>query len=79
MQKNIVQPETKEQAIKRLHTALTAEIQAYQQQGLPNEVMAMRIYASFVEARYEIEQLRAAVRRLTEQLGKEIEAIVKTS
>jgi hypothetical protein len=79
MKKPDQKPETPDQAKKRLQIALAAEVQAYQQQGMPNEVIGLRVYAALVEARYEVEQLRATASRLAEQLGQEISAIAKTS
>lgn len=78
MKKNDLTSETPEQARKRLHIALAAEVRAYQDQGLPNEVIGLRVYASLVDARLQIESYQRTIRHLSAQLGQEISEIAKT-
>jgi len=77
MQKNNPKPETLEQAKERITAALTAEIREYQKQGMPNQVIGIKVFSALIDARLKIEQLEAKANRLTEQLDKEIRNIAK--
>jgi len=73
----MIKKETEKEAKARIAADLTIEIKAWQAQGIPNEVIAVKVYAALVNARYEIEQLHMLSTRLAYQLDSEIKDILK--
>lgn len=64
--------ETKEQQKERIAKAVANEVKGYQASKLPNEIIALKIYESLIQALIRIENLQ-------EQLEVEIKQVVKAS
>jgi hypothetical protein len=75
----MIKNETPEQARQRISNALSGEIKAHQAEGQPNEMIALRVYASLIECRYMLEQKSKEIANLNLLLNKEINNIVNES
>lgn len=69
--------ETEKQAKTRIANALAAEIKVWQVEGIPNEIIAVKVYAALVQSKYEIEQFKVIIEHYSNVLGSEIKEIIK--
>lgn len=72
-------PETVLQAKERIGLALAEEVKLWQQHGMPDAVIGLKIYGRLIDAQLELEQNKLVIARLDAMLGKEITSIVAAS
>lgn len=74
-----VEVETVDEARARIAALISTEIKQFQAQGLPNEMIGLKIFNALIDARLEIEELRKTATRLINELSMEIHNLVKES